>query len=177
MVVLLIYDHSHYICLRVWIIVKVCCHWRIFSPPVHDIGVMIVHSAMEELPPISSTYCWPQLLHIIRYITLVDLHSPVVSLEKASVANSMGQVLHLATSHGWLPATSCDVDIKDAQSRRSFRFFGRQKAMRGGVGNVLHNCSKTWRINRCCLVVQCKDGKRVWYITTKGVQADFPGFA
>ena len=51
--------------------------------------------------PVSPTYCWPHLLHVIRYIILEDLQealiitlncSPVVWLNKASVANSIGQV-------------------------------------------------------------------------------------
>ena len=46
----LIYDHNGHICLQVWIVVKLCCHERIFIPPMHDILAMAVHSAMEGLP-------------------------------------------------------------------------------------------------------------------------------
>ena len=106
--------------------------------------------------PVPPTYCWPHLLHVIRHITLEDLHkaviitlnrSPVVWLEKASVANSMGQVLHLAAPHSWLPASSRDTVVKDAHTRRSFRFFRWRKAMKGGAGYALPNRSETWRIH------------------------------
>ena len=134
--------------------------------------------------PVSSTYCWPHLLHIIRYSTLEDLQealiitlncSPVVWLEKAFVAKNIEQVLHLAAPHGWLPGSSCDVDVKDAHTRRSFEFFGQWKVMRDGVGNTLRSCYETWRIDWCCLIVEQKDGKWRWYVhvTTKGVRAGF----
>ena len=58
------------------------------------------------------------------------------------MASSIGQVLYLATRHGWLPGSSCDVDVEDAHTRKSFRFFGRRKAIKGGVGNALRNHSE-----------------------------------
>ena len=59
--------------------------------------------------PVSPTYWRPQLLHVIKYITLEDLQEaknftlntfPVVWLENSSVIIRMGQGLHLDTPHG-----------------------------------------------------------------------------
>ena len=137
--------------------------------------------------PVSPTYCWSHIQHVITYtrVTLEDSQealiislnrSPVVLLEKAFVANSMGQVLHLTTLHGWLPGSPYDIDLKDARTRRSFRFLGRWKVMSAGVGSALHNRSETWKMDRCCFILKPKDSKREWYLTTKGVRADFSCF-
>ena len=58
---------------------------------------------------VSPTYCWPHLLHVIKYITLEDLQEaqiltlkdfPFVWLENSSEVTSMGQVLHLGAPQG-----------------------------------------------------------------------------
>ena len=130
--------------------------------------------------PVSPTYCWPHLLHIIKYIILEDLQeavivtlncSPVVWLENSSVASSIGQVLHLVAPHGRLPGALFGVDVKFALTRISLKFFGRRKAISDGNGNAFRNRSEAWRMGRCCLVVSPKDGRTGWYVTTKGVRA------
>ena len=160
MVIHLIYDHNGHVCLWVQVAIEMSCHGRKFSPPVQDIWAMIVHSAMKGSP------CFTHMLLATPpackkiYHTVGPAGGPHHNLELLFVANSIGQVLHLqsvAAPHDWLPGSSCDVDIKNARTNRSFRFFGRWKAMRGGVENAFCNRSETWRIDRCCLVVKRKE--------------------
>ena len=62
--------------------------------------------------------------------------SPAVELKNSSMANSIGHILHLEVPHGCLPGGSCEMDVRVAQTRISFKFFSRQKAIDGGKGNA-----------------------------------------
>ena len=55
------------------------------------------------------------------------------------MANSIGQVLHLAAVQGRLPGSSCEVDVREARTRRSLRFLRHHKAIRGGEENWYSN--------------------------------------
>ena len=63
MVMYLIYDHIGRIYLRVWIVVEVFCHGRIFSLPVSDtctcIQAMTIHSAINGLPCFANMFLAP----------------------------------------------------------------------------------------------------------------------
>ena len=50
MVIYLIYDHDSHICPWVCIFNKVCYHRTVFSPPVHDIQMTTINSAVKGLP-------------------------------------------------------------------------------------------------------------------------------
>ena len=109
-------DHNSHVCLRVCILVEMCRHRGIFSPSMHDIKTMTVDSEMEGLSCL--THILLATPPAFKYITLEDLqetlivtlnYSPVVWLENMSVANSVGQVLHLAALHGQLPGSWYEV--------------------------------------------------------------------
>ena len=121
--------------------------------------------------PVSRTYCWPHLLHVIKYITLEHLQGawiltlkdfPAVWLENSSEVTSMGRVLHLGAPQGYLPGGLRGIDVRATRTRKSFRFLGWRKAISGGSRNASHVCSETWRIGRCLLVVEWRDGKKGW---------------
>ena len=67
---------------------------------------------------------------------------PIVRLENKSVANIIGQVLHLAAPHGQLPSASYGTHINLVLTKISLRFFGQQKVIRDGSGNAPHNRSE-----------------------------------
>ena len=53
------------------------------------------------------------------------------------MANSNGQVLHFAVSHGQLPDFSKVVGVIDACTRRLLRFFGWRRAINEESGDVI----------------------------------------
>ena len=59
------------------------------------------------------------------------------------MADSIGQVLHLTASQGRMPGSSYEVDVREAQTRRSLRFFMHQKVIRGAHENALRSRSET----------------------------------
>ena len=52
------------------------------------------------------------------------------------MANSIGQVLHIATSHGQLPGASREADVKFAPTGKSLKFLRCQKAISSGSENT-----------------------------------------
>ena len=93
-------------------------------------------------------------------------------LENTFMTNCIKQVLHIATLHGWLPGASHEANVKFVPTRKSLKFFRCQKLISSVSGNAFCSHSEAWRIGRCHLVVNPKDGKIhvVWYVTNISVQ-------
>ena len=114
--------------------------------------------------PVLPTYCWPHLLHVIKYYTGGLAGGPYFhfKLLPSRMAGEhirgrqyrTGFTLTCSSPHGQLPGSSYEVDVKEARTRRSLRFFRRWKAIRGGDKNALRSRSETWRMEWCWLVVQ-----------------------
>ena len=127
--------------------IKICCNRGIFSPHMCDVKKITLDPAMKGLSRFTNILlatppACDQIYHTggLAGGPCVTLNcSPVIWLENTSVVNSIWQVLHLGALHRRLPGFSYEVDVKEAWTRRSFGFFKRRKAIRGGNENVLHS--------------------------------------
>ena len=149
----LIYDHNGHICLWVWIIIKVSCHGRILSPPVHNIWAMTVHSAMEGLPHFTNILLgtFPACNKI--YYTGGLLRRPLSLLWIDLQLCGWRKHLWPTVWDRFYTYSSCPAQLfagllmscwcQGCLYQEVPQIFGRQKAMSGGIGNVLHNRSET----------------------------------
>ena len=100
-------------------------------------------------------------------VSLILYHSPIMWLVNSSVAIisiRSRQSFHLiAPQHPFLGALYV-FGVSTPSTRRSFKFFGQQKAINSGKGNALWSCLEVWRMCRCCLVVNPRDDIIWWQI-------------
>ena len=120
---------------------------------------------------VSPTYCRPHFRHCIIYSTFLVLHvNAALTLYICSVVwlvNEMSclmilQVLHPLLSHGVLPGgVGGAVLFNSPRTSRSFKFLGRQKAIKGGSGMAC--CSLS---DRCFLHNLLSLLRVGWYVIT-----------
>ena len=135
--------------------------------------------------PVLATYCWPHLLQVIKQIILEDLQEaanfilnfwPVLWLVNSSVAVNIGHVLQPVAPHGRLPGVSLLVAFRDTRTKRSLRFLGLRKAIKGGCRKVPRTHSQVCKVGKWRLVINWKSGKIGCYVTTSGIRADLSWF-